>query len=309
MTSRFSAPTTLDEAVAILAADPDARAIAGGTDLVVAARQGRKALPDAIVAIDRISELSGVRVGDDGSLLLGALTSHAWLAAAREIRDGWTALADAAAIVGSPATRGTGTVGGNLMNASPAADTIAPLVVFHAAATLAGPSGARRRVAIADLAVGPGRTVAAAGELLVDVALPVPPAGSGSAYVRLEYRRSMEIAVVGAAVVVTVAGGGPDAARITDARVALTAVAPTIVASSGGASALTGSAGDAEACRAAGAAAAADAMPIDDVRASADYRRAMIEVVVARAARAAVIRATGGTVPVPASRWAHGQVV
>jgi CO/xanthine dehydrogenase FAD-binding subunit len=309
MTSRFSAPTTVDEAVAILAADPDARPVAGGTDLVVAARQGRKALPEAIVAIDRISELSGARVGDDGALALGALTSHAWLAAAREVREGWTALADAAAIVGSPATRSTGTIGGNLMNASPAADTIAPLVVFDAVATLAGRDGARRRVAVAELAVAPGRTAARAGELLVDVAVPAPGARSGSAYIRLEYRRAMEIAVVGAAVVVTVDGSGPDAARITDARVALTAVAPTIVASPGAASALAGSAGDARGCRAAGVAAAAEAMPIDDVRASADYRRAMIEVVVARAARAAVIRATGGPVPVPASRWAHGQAV
>lgn len=308
MTSRFAAPTTVDEAIAILLADPAARPVAGGTDLVVAARQGRKPLPDSIVAIDRIGELAGASA-DDEALVLGALTSHAWLAASRDVVERWTALADAAAIVGSPATRSTGTVGGNLMNASPAADTTAPLVVLDATATLQGRDRARRDVAVADLAAAPGRTMAAPDELLVAVRVPAPPAGSASAYVRLEYRRSMEIAVVGAAVAVSVAGDpASPGARVTSARVALTAVAPTIVRSPSAEAALTGSSGS-DGCRAAGTAAAADATPIDDVRASADYRRAMIETVVARAALAAIIRATGGSVPVPASRWAFGRAV
>jgi len=120
MTTRFSAPTTVTAALAILATDREARPVAGGTDLVVAARQGRRRLPQSIVAIDRIAELQEARV-EDGGLVLGALTTHAWLAADPDVDAGWTALADAAAIVGSPATRGTGTIGGNLMNASPAA--------------------------------------------------------------------------------------------------------------------------------------------------------------------------------------------
>ncbi len=308
MTVRFAAPATIDDAIAILAADPAARAIAGGTDLVVAARQGRKPLPDTIVAIDRIGELAGASVDDDGALVLGALTSHAWIAASPEVRAGWAALADAAAIVGSPATRSTGTIGGNVMNASPAADTTAPLVVLDAMATLAGRGGARREVPVADLAIGPGRTVASPDELLLDVRVPPLPAGSASAYIRLEYRRSMEIAVVGAAVAVTVAGIGPDR-RVLNACVALTAVAPTILRARSAEAALTGSSGDPEACRAAGTTGAAEASPIDDVRASADYRRAMVEVVVARAALAALRRASGEDVPVPASRWAHGRAI
>jgi len=309
MTSRFFAPATLDQALKLLGADPAARPIAGGTDLVVAARQGRKPLPDAIVAIDRIRDLAGARV-DGGELVLGALTSHAWLASSAEVGRRWTALADAAAIVGSPATRSTGTIGGNLMNASPAADTVAPLVVLGATVTLAGTDGARRSVPVGQLATAPGRTIAAPDELLIDVRLPAPSAGSGSAYVRLEYRRSMEIAVVGAAVAVTLQGtSSAGRTAISEAWVALTAVAPTIVSSPTAAAALNGSAGDADACRAAGAAAVRDASPIDDVRASADYSRAMVEVVVARAALAAITRATGGIVPVPASRWAHGRAV
>src|SRR3954454_17449761 len=189
MTDRFAAPTALDDALALLAADPAARAVAGGTDLVVAARQGRKPLPASIVAIDRIAELLPART-EPGGLLLGALTTHAWLAADPDVRATWTALADAASIVGSPATRGTGTIGGNLMNASPAAETTAPLVVFDATVTLRAVGGASRTVPVADLATGPGRTIARPGELLATVSVPATAARSGSAYIRLEYRRA-----------------------------------------------------------------------------------------------------------------------
>jgi CO/xanthine dehydrogenase FAD-binding subunit len=307
VTTRFATPTTLSEALEVLASDVAARPVAGGTDLVVAARQGRRPLPESIVAIHRIAELATTNVTPD-ELVMGALTSHAWLARCSDVRTAWTALADASAIVGSPATRGTGTVGGNLMNASPAAETTAPLVVFGARATLARRDGSRRTVDVADLATGPGRTVAEPGELLVDVGVPRPPSGSGSAYIRLEYRRAMEIAVVGAAVLVTLDASGSTGA-ITSARIALTAVAPTVVEASAAAAGLTGSTGDAEACRAAGRIAATGASPIDDVRASAEYRRAMIEVVVARTVAAAVARARGDEVPIPASRWAPGRAV
>ena len=298
----FSSAATLDEAFAALAADPAARPVAGGTDLVVASRQGRKPLPPSVVAIDRIAELNGQDVSSAG-LTLGALTSHAWLATSPDVRSSWSALADASAIVGSPATRGTGTLGGNLVNASPAAETTAPLIVFGASVTLASAAG-RREVAVAELATGPGRTVLAPGELLVGVTVPRPAAGSGSAYVRLEYRQAMEIAVVGASVLVTLDGG-----RIADARIALTAVAPTIVRAEAAEGALRGVAVDAVDGPAVGSLAAEAARPIGDVRASEDYRRAMVAVVTRRALAAALIRAGGGDVPVPASRWAHGQEV
>ena len=307
MTTRFAAPTALEDALAILAADAAARPVAGGTDLVVAARQGRKPLPESIVAIDRIAELGHAGI-EDGDLLLGGLVSHAWLAASPDVQTRWSALADAAAIVGSPATRATGTIGGNLMNASPAAETTGPLIVFGAVATLRAAGGASRDVPVAELAAGPGRTIAAPGELLVHVRVPAGARGSGSAYIRLEYRRAMEIAVVGAAVFVVLDGDGADAS-IVSARVALTAVAPTIVRAPAAEAALAGVRATPDAPRAAGAAAAAAASPIDDVRASADYRRAMLEVVVARTAAAAVARARGEAVPIPASRWAHGREV
>jgi CO/xanthine dehydrogenase FAD-binding subunit len=304
MTERFAAPDTVEAALAILASDAAARPVAGGTDLVVAARQGRQALPESIVAIDRIAELDQHGVVD-GALVLGCLTTHAWLADSAEVRATWAALADASAIVGSPATRATGTIGGNLMNASPAAETTGPLVVFGANAMLRAIGTGSRIVPVGELAVGPGRTSARAGELLTTVIVPPPAPGSGSAYIRLEYRRAMEIAVVGAAALVSL---GPDG-TIAAARVALTAVAPTIVRAPDAEAVVVGAAPDAATFRAAGAAAAAAARPIDDVRASADYRRAMLVVVVARSLAAAAARARGEPIPIPASRWAHGQEV
>ena len=304
MTERFAAPTSLEEALAILARDAAARPVAGGTDLVVASRQGRTPLPESIVAIDRIAELDHHGVVD-GQLVLGGLTSHGWLANAAPVRERWTALADASAIVGSPATRGTGTIGGNLMNASPAAETTAPLIVLGANVILRAMGRGSRIVPVERLALGPGRTSADPIELLTAVMVPVPAPSSGSAYIRLEYRRAMEIAVVGAAAFVTLADDGSIAA----ARIALTAVAPTIVRAPEAEAILTGAPAIADTFRSAGAAAAAAARPIDDVRASADYRRAMLAVVVTRTIAAAVARARGEDIPIPASRWAHGQEV
>jgi CO/xanthine dehydrogenase FAD-binding subunit len=162
-----------------------------------------------------------------------------------------------------------------------------------------------RIVPVASLATAPGRTSAGNDELLTTVIVPPPAPESGSAYIRLEYRRAMEIAVVGAAALVTLDGDG----RIAAARVALTAVAPTIVRAAAAEEVLVGAAADAATFRSAAEAAAAAASPIDDVRASADYRRAMLVVVVARTLAAAAARARGESIPIPASRWAHGQEV
>ena len=281
----FTTATTVEDAVAAIAAG--ARPVAGGTDLVVGARSGKSTLPESIVAIHRVAELHGVELLDDGGLRLGALASHAEIAASDDVRTRFTALADACAIVGSHATRAQGTIGGNLMNASPAMETGGPLVCLGATATLRSPSGTRW-VAIDDLWAGPGATTANADELLVAVDVPAPAAGTGSAYLRLEYRRQMEIAVVGATAVVTVVDG-----TVTDARIAMTALSPTIRRVPEAEAALVGSDGGAEAIEAAGAAVAAAATPISDVRGSADYRRAMAAVIARRAIATALSRARG----------------
>jgi len=297
MTASFTSAATLEEAVAALGAG--ARPVAGGTDLVVGARQGKKPLPDAIVAIDGIEALRTL-AGNGGGLHLGALATHEAIVADTLVRERFTALADASAIVGSHATRANGTIGGNVMNASPAMDTGGALLCFDATVTLRSGEG-ERVVAVGDLWTGPGATIADAGELLTAIDLPASAEGTGSAYVRLEYRRQMEIAVVGATAVVTIAGD-----RVTDARVAITALAPTIRRVAEAERALVGTGGGDEAVSTAARAAAAGAAPIGDVRASAEYRTAMAEVVARRAIAGAIARARGETISIPASDALYG---
>ena len=287
MTASLVVAGSVEEAVRELAAG--ARPVAGGTDLVVGARQGKAPLPERLVAIHRLGELRSIQESD-GALRLGALATHAEVAAAPTVRERLTALADASAIVGSRATRAHGTLGGNLMNASPAMETGGPLLCFDASVVLRSASGGRE-VPVADLFAGPGVTTAAADELLESVAVPLPRPGTGSCYLRLEYRRQMEIAVVGATAVVTL-----DGSRVTDARIAITALAPTIRRVAAAEEALV--AGDAAA---AAEATAAASQPISDVRGSASYRRAMAAVVTRRAIEVATARARGEDVPVPAT--------
>ena len=289
----FTIATSVDEALTALAAG--ARPIAGGTDLVVGARHGKAPLPDDLVSIDRIEELKGVELDSDGTRI-GALVSHADLMIDPVVVGSYTAIADASALVGSPATRHMGTLGGNVMNGSPAMDTGAPLLVLGAEAELRSGSGSRR-VSLGELWTGPGRTSAASDELLVALHLPAPQERCGSAYVRLEYRRAMEIAVVGAAAGVTLAEDG----TIASAAVALAAVAPTILAVDGANDALTGLTPEA-AGPVIAELASEQASPISDLRASDHYRRHCIGVMAKRAVDAAARRAAGEQIAVPVNR-------
>ena len=281
----YAEPRSVEQAAGILAElGPRAGVVAGGTDLVVGARSGKKPLPEAIVAVHRIAELEGMANG--AGLRLGALVTHGELESSELVRAGWSALSDASALVGSPATRHVGTIGGNLCNASPAAESASPLLVFGASVELRS-AGGTRTLPVAEFLLGPGKSALAPGELLTGVTVPMLPERSGSAYVRLEYRQAMEIAVVGAAALVALDAGG----RVAEARVALTAVAPTCVRAPAVEDSLRGKEPTAEALSAAAALAAEAARPIDDVRAPAAYRRAMVPVIVRRALERAVERA------------------
>jgi CO/xanthine dehydrogenase FAD-binding subunit len=301
VSARYLRADTLDEALAALAGDPAARPVAGGTDLVVAARQGKRALPTALVGIHGIEALRGIAEAGEG-LRIGALASHAEIVSHPEIRRRWTALADGSALVGSPATRFTGTLGGNVMNASPAMDAGGPLLVHDATAWLASADG-ERSVPVGELWLAPGRTSAKAGELLTRVTLPAPPPRSGSAYVRLEHRRAMEIAIVGVAARVSLAADG----TVAECAIAITALAPTIRRVPGAEARLRGAPPTAGELGAAATLAAAAALPIDDVRAGAGYRRAMTAVVARRALQAAVARAGGGGPEIPATAHHAGE--
>ncbi len=297
MTRSFTSAATLEDALEALGSG--ARPIAGGTDLVVGARQGKAPLPEAIVAIDRIASLDGITEGDDG-LRVGALVTHEEIVASATIRERFTALADASAIVGSHATRAHGTIGGNVMNASPAMDTGGPLLCFGAVARLRSARG-ERSLPVDELWTGPGAVAAEPHELLLAIDLPAAAPGTGSAYVRLEYRRQMEIAIVGVTAVVRLDGD-----TVAHSRLAITALAPTIQRVSDAEAALTGSDGGEDAIAVAARALAADTSPISDVRGSAEYRAAMADVIARRAIATAIERARGERIPIPASAATYG---
>lgn len=285
---------SIDDALSALA--EGARPIAGGSDLVVAARHGAHALPDKLVAIDRIDALGGIE-GTSAGHRIGAVVSHAELMSNPAIVENYTAIADAAALVGSPATRNVGTIGGNVMNASPAMDTGAPLVVLGAEVTLRS-TNSERSVPIAELWTGPGQTIAEANELCTAVTLPARAPRSGSAYARLEYRRAMEIAVVGAAAGVALNEHG----AVTKAAVALAAVAPTIRAVDLDLNLDDEPRAPADLLERVAAAASAQAAPISDLRASDRYRRHTVGVMAKRAFDAACRRAAGEAIAVPVNR-------
>jgi CO/xanthine dehydrogenase FAD-binding subunit len=296
MSPSLTVASTVDDATRQLA--DGARAVAGGTDLVVGARQGKAPLPENLVAIHRLDELRRID-SDARALQLGALVTHAEIVGNLTIREQLTALADASAIVGSHATRSFGTIGGNLMNASPAMETGGPLLCLDAVITLRSEAGTRE-LAVDELLEGPGRTTANADELLEKVRIPLPPDGTGSCYARLEYRRQMEIAVVGVTAVIALESG-----TVSHARVAITALAPTIRRVPDAEQALVGS-NCVDRLDAAAEAIAAASKPISDVRASAGYRSAMAAVIGRRAIEVALARARNEPFPIPAALALHG---
>ncbi len=297
MTATYVAAGSIDEVLSALASG--ARPIAGGTDLVVGHRSGKAPLPEKLVAIHELDELRSI-TESAGAVSLGALVNHERITQHPAIRSHHTALADASAIVGSHATRNAGTIGGNVMNASPAMETGGPLMCLGATVTLRSANG-ERSVAVDELFTGPGKTVAKADEMLTAVEVPAQPPGTGSCYARLEYRRQMEIAIVGATAVVTFEGE-----TISHARIAITALAPTIRRVPEAEAALIGTDGGPDARRAAADAAATASRPISDTRGTDAYRRAMAAVITRRAITAAVARAQGMTIPIPASPALHG---
>jgi CO/xanthine dehydrogenase FAD-binding subunit len=297
MSGSLVVSTSLDDALAALAAG--ARPVAGGTDLVVGARQGKKPLPDSIVAIHRLTELRTLTSSATG-VRLGALTTHGEIVAHQGIRERYTALADASSIVGSHATRATGTIGGNVMTSSPAMDTGGPLLCLKASLVLQSVSGTRT-VPLEGFWTGPGRSTARPDELLVAIELPATEGTFGSCYVRLEYRRQMEIAVAGATAFVKLEGD-----KITEARIAITALAPTIHRVAAAEALLVGTTGTRTDADAAAKASATAATPISDVRASSAYRTAMTAVIVRRAIEGAIARARGTEIAIPATSALQG---
>lgn len=281
----YHAPTTREEAARLLAADPAARPLAGGTDLIVQLRSGRIAQA-SVVDLKHVAGLSSVRELPGGGFAIGAATpctalkEHAALAAA------WPGVVEAANLIGSVQVRNRATIAGNLCNASPAADSVPALIAAQAMAVVVGAAG-EREVPVAELPTGPGRTCLAPGEFVAEIRLPARPVGGGDAYLRAIPRTEMDIAVVGAGVALVLDAGG----TCTAARIALGAVGPTAILVEAAGVALVGSTLDDAALDAMVAAVTAACRPIDDKRGSAAYRTHMAGVLARRTVALAAARA------------------
>jgi carbon-monoxide dehydrogenase medium subunit len=283
----YVAPASLREALEVLERyGGKARPLAGGTDLFLRMERGGWA-PEVVVDLKGVPGLADIRYDAERGLGLGALALHADVAAHPVVREKYPALAQGAGWVGGPQMRNRGTVGGNLCNASPAADTAAPLLALDARVRLVGARG-ERTLPLEGFFTGPGQTVLAPGEILAEVLVPPAPARSGGDYQR-RTRTAMDIALVGAAAVVALDGGSV----CHDVRIALASVAPTPLRAKAAEAVLRGKGLTPEQMAAAARAAAAEARPIDDVRATAAYRRAMVEVLARRALANALSRARG----------------
>jgi carbon-monoxide dehydrogenase medium subunit len=281
----YCAPTSADEASRLLlAGGPGARALSGGTDLLVQLRSGRLK-PGLIVDLKRLPGAIGIR-REGGGFVIGAATPGADLGDDAELCAAWPGVVEAANLIGSTQVQGRASMGGNLCNASPAADSVPALVAARAVAVVAGPEG-RREVPVEEIVTGPGRTSLAPGEFVLELRLPARPPRSADAYLRSIPRTEMDIAVVGAGVCLTLDEDG----RVADVRVALGAVAPRVVVVEEAAGAIVGSTLDDAALERLDAAARAVCRPISDKRGTAAYRTTIAGVMARRAATIAYARA------------------
>ncbi|MCX7847736.1 MAG: xanthine dehydrogenase family protein subunit M [bacterium] len=272
-------PRTCEELFGVWAGQPEARLLAGGTDLLV--RLKKVAAWPPLIALERVSELRGIQCVN-GWLQIRACSTYCELAEDHFVQAYAPALAEAARDVGAPAIRARGTLGGNLANASPAGDSIPPLYVADALVELRSAAGTRE-VPITEFFRGPGQTLLQPQELICAVRLPIRR-GWREAFVRLGQRAALTIAKVSVAVAVRV-----ERDVVQEARIALGAVAPTVIRAREAEVWLCGRRLDEKTCEAAGAAAARAAEPISDIRSVADYRRAMCAVLV----REALCRVSG----------------
>jgi CO/xanthine dehydrogenase FAD-binding subunit len=281
---RYEAPRSIEQAISLLRADPGAAILAGGTDLLVQYHAGVRR-PTAFVDVKQIPELVGITI-DEAGLTLGAATCAADICEHREVRRLWPGLVEAAHLIGSTQIQGRGSIGGNLCNASPAADTTCALIVNRAECVIAGPRGGRV-VPVEQFCTGPGQTLLSRDELLVALRVPRPPARTADAYLRLIPRSEMDIAVAAAGASLTV---DPDGV-CTSARVAIGAVGPIGLVVPEAADAVVGSRLDPTALQRAAEAASAAARPIDDKRGTIAYRRKVAGVLTSRALGIAFTRA------------------
>lgn len=276
----YLAPQTLNEALESLVKQSDgAQVIAGGTDLIPRMRS-RMVTPSMLVDL-RLLGLDGIDSSEDG-IRIGASSTHTDILESELLAEHCFALIEAAGEIAGPPVRNRGTVGGNLVNASPAADLAPPLLVYDAIVVIAK-SKAEREVPLAEFFSGPGKTVLAANEILTEIRIPAVPPTTASNFIKLGKRRAMAIAVVSAAARLTLDKAG----KISQARIALGSVAPTPIRAVKAEAGLEGQKPSEKLFSEAGQVASSEASPISDLRASGEYRKKMVAVLTRRALTAA----------------------
>ena len=284
---QYESPTSTREAVALMAkAKGNTYVLAGGTDLLVRMRSDFID-PDLVVDIKRIPAVQEIKKLTKG-FSIGAGVPCAHLSDNKALARAWPGVVEAAQLIGSDQIQGRCTIAGNLCNASPAADSVPALLAAKAKAVVVGPKG-RRRVKVEDVVTAPGRTSLEKGEFVEAIVLPERPPKSGDAYLRFIPRTEMDIAVCSAGVSLTL---GPRNV-VKQARVALGAVAPTVVNVPKAARAIVGTRLDDESLMKLAAACEAACSPIDDKRGTVEYRTAVAGVLARRAAKIAYDRARG----------------
>lgn len=283
----YVAPRSLAEAYATLGNGRSSLMLAGGTDVIVQLREGRKRC-DQLIDLKHIPDLMTFQVNSDGSLEIGAAAPLATLYENAEIARRFPAIVDAATIIGGTQIQSRASLGGNLCNASPAADS-SPALMALGARLVIGSSSGTREIAVEDFFVGPGRSALQPGELLVKIVVPALRENAGAFYHRFIPRNEMDIAVASAGVLLELDGSG----QITRARVALGAVGPTPIMVPAAAQAVTGKAANADTFALAGAAAAEAATPITDMRGSIAQRKHLASVLTVRAFEGALARIKG----------------
>lgn len=277
MRFNYLEPATVEEAVSLLSKyDGKARAIAGGTDLLVQIR-GKTIKPEYVVDIGYIPGLDYINYDEKQGLSIGALATIRAIEKSDKLCRIYPVISQAAGLLGSVAIRNVATIGGNLCNAAPSADTAPPLIGLSARARIIGPGG-ERLVSLEDFFTGPGETVLKAGELLLEIQVPVPPPGTRGVYLK-HGRSAVDLATVGVAVVMALESGGV----CRDVKIVLGAVAPTPMRAKKAEGVLRGKKVEPALVEEAAQVASGEAQPITDVRASAEYRKEMVKVFTRRA--------------------------
>ena len=265
------------------------RFLAGGTDVLVQMRAGA-VTPDDIIDIKNIPGVDAIMRTADGGFIIGAAVSGAQMGADADLVSAWPGVVEGMELVGSTQVQGRATLAGNLCNGSPAADSVPGLIAAGATAQIVSADGVRD-IAIEDIPAGPGRSNLVKGEVIASITLPARGQGGGDAYLRFTPRTEMDIAVVGCAINLTIEGD-----VITFARVALGAVAPTVVLVPEAADAIIGTTLDDAAIAALMNVVSAAAKPISDKRGTAEFRKDVVGVLAKRVAKIAYARAKGEAV-------------